>query len=300
MKISACRVLAPAKINLGLDVLRRREDGYHELRMIMQSISVWDTLDLRITEEPGIRATCSEPSLAMDEKNLVIRAAVLLKEEFHIPGGLKIHLDKKIPMAAGLAGGSTDAAAALIGLNRLWELHLSDEELAKRGLKLGADIPFCLMGGTALAEGIGEKLTRLEPAPEAAVVLVKPPVDVSTAFVYGNLRASELKEHPDIDGQMDAIRRRDLAGMCEKCGNVLETVTVPACPVIREIKETMLQTGALVSMMSGSGPTVFGLYRGKEDAGGAVRILQNIYPDASVLAAEFTDGIRTETYTGEQ
>lgn len=251
---------AKAKINLGLDVLARRPDGYHELRMVMQSIELHDEIHLTVTREPGIRLWMDAPGLPSDERNLAYRAAALLMEEFGIEQGLEIRLYKKIPMAAGLAGGSADAAAVLKGVSRLFGLDLSMEELQKRGVRLGADIPYCIMMGTALAEGIGEKLTRLPDAPFCHVLLAKPPVEVSTGFVYGNLKADRLERHPDIDGQTAAIRARDFRKMAELMENVLETVTIPAYPVIQELKDEMESLGAARAMMSGSGPTVFGLF----------------------------------------
>lgn len=264
--MSERKLKARAKINLGLDVIRKREDGYHDLRMVMQTIGLCDELVLSQVETEGIFVSTNRPELPTDERNLVYRAARLLREEFGLPGGIRIHLEKKIPMAAGLAGGSTDAAAVLKGMNDLYSLGLSEAQLCERGVKLGADIPYCIMGGTALAEGIGERLTRLPEAPQCSVLLTKPWIDVSTAFVYGHLRADELQDHPDIDGQIAAVWSGDFSGMTEKMGNVLETVTIPAYPVVQEIKEEMLELGAAGAMMSGSGPTVFGLFDDREKA----------------------------------
>lgn len=260
------KLKARAKINLGLDVLGKREDGYHELRMVMQTIGLCDELVLSRVETDGIFVSTNHPGLPTDERNLVYRAARMLREEFGLPGGIRIYLEKQIPMAAGLAGGSTDAAAVLKGMNTLYGLALSEEELQQRGVKLGADIPYCIAGGTMLAEGIGECLTELPEAPQCSVLLAKPRIDVSTGFVYGHLRVNEIQKHPDIDGQIEAIRRGDFSGMTEKMGNVLEMVTIPAYPVIQEIKEEMLRLGAAGSMMSGSGPTVFGLFDDRDRA----------------------------------
>lgn len=260
------KLKAMAKINLGLDVLRKREDGYHELRMIMQSIYLYDQIELRRRKQPGIQVEVNLSYLPVGEDNLVYRAAKLLMDEFSIKEGVHIRLQKYIPVAAGLAGGSSDAAAVLVGMNRMFALKLSQEELMKRGVKIGADVPYCIMRGTALAEGIGEKLTRLPNTPEMHVLLAKPPVHVSTPFVYGNLKVNELEYHPDIDGQIQAIRDGDLYTMAEKMGNVLETVTIPAYPVIQDIKDCMMQQGAVNAMMSGSGPTVFGLFDDQQKA----------------------------------
>ena len=267
------KLKAMAKINLGLDVLRKREDGYHDLRMIMQTIYLYDRIELTETAEPGIQVQTNLSFLPVNEDNLVYKAAKLLMDEFEIRQGVKIVLYKYIPVAAGLAGGSSDAAAVLVGLNRMFQLDLTQEELMARGVKIGADVPYCIMRGTALAEGIGEKLTRLPDAPDCHVLIAKPPVHVSTQFVYGNLRAAELTYHPDIDGQVQAIHDGDFYGMAKHMGNVLETVTIPAHPVIQEIKDVMMREGAVNAMMSGSGPTVFGLFDDPEKAQAAYELL---------------------------
>ena len=260
------KLRALAKINLGLDVVRKREDGYHEVRMIMQTINMYDKLELVVRETPGIRIKTNLSSVPSDESNLVYKAAKLLMDEFHITKGLYIRLEKYIPVAAGMAGGSSDAAATMIGVNQLFDLGLSTAELMGRGVKIGADVPYCIMGGTALAEGIGEVLSPLPPMPECYILIAKPPVGVSTAFVYGNLRANELEHHPDIDGMIQSLREDSITDLCSKMENVLETVTIPAYPVIDEIKELMMECGADGAMMSGSGPTVFGLFTKKESA----------------------------------
>lgn len=262
-----------AKINLGLDVVRKREDGYHEVRMIMQTIQMYDQIQLEVLDTPGIQVQTNLYYLPVNEDNLVYKAAKLLMDEFQIKQGLSIDLKKFIPVAAGMAGGSSDAAAVMVGVNRLFRLGLSMEELMKRGVKIGADVPYCIMRGTALAEGIGEKLTSLPSAPECYVLIAKPGIHVSTKFVYTNLKANELTYHPDIDGQIEAIRKRDLKKMAELAGNVLETVTIPAYPVIEEIKDIMKQEGALTACMSGSGPTVFGLFDSREKAQKAYDVL---------------------------
>ena len=267
------KLKAKAKINLGLDVLRKREDGYHEVRMIMQTIPLYDKLTIRTAEDAQIRVQTNLHFLPVGEDNLAYRAAKLLMDEFQIKQGVEIELAKYIPVAAGMAGGSSDAAATLVGVNKLFELGLSTEELMARGVKIGADVPFCVMRGTALAEGIGEKLTPLPPMPKCHILIAKPGIHVSTKCVYGNLRANELKEHPDIDGQIGALKRGDLYELARLMGNVLETVTIPEYPVIRRIKETMIECGALNAMMSGSGPTVFGLFEDEEAAKEAYRVL---------------------------
>lgn len=261
---------AYAKINLGLDVLRKREDGYHEVKMIMQSISLSDTLRLQKLSDDMIRLQgdreAADADVPLDETNLVYKAIRLLKEEFQIKAGIEATLSKRIPVAAGMAGGSTDAAAAFKGMNQLFELGLSEQELCERAVKLGADIPYCIMGGTALSEGIGEKLTPLPKLPDCWILIAKPPINVSTGFVYGNLKVQELPSHPDIDGMVQAIKEKSLPGVIERVGNVLETVTIPAYPIITEIKELMMKHGAETSLMSGSGPTVFGIFLNEKSA----------------------------------
>lgn len=264
-----------AKINLGLDVLRRREDGYHEVRMIMQNIGLHDVITLKKTEERGIVLTTNAGELPVNKDNLMYKAADMLFTEFELPGGIAMHLEKNIPVAAGLAGGSTDCAAVLRGMNELYGLNLTLEELQKRGVKIGADVPFCLMEGTALAEGIGEKLTRLPACPACHVVIAKPPVDVSTKVVYTNLKAAELKAHPDIDGMLEALEKQDLPGIADRLANVLETVTVPMHPVISDIKDMLEENGAMKALMSGSGPTVFAMFDDIEKANNAVEKLKS-------------------------
>lgn len=268
------KLKARAKINLGLDVVRKREDGYHEVRMIMQMINLYDKITLRKKTEPGITVTANLSYLPVNEDNLVYRAAKLLMDEFQVSGGLEIVLQKYIPVAAGMAGGSSDAAAVMVGVNRMFHLGLSKKQLMERGVKIGADVPFCIMRGTALAEGIGEKLTTLPAMPHCSLVIAKPKVHVSTKFVYGNLKADEITEHPDIDGQVQALRDNDLEQIVAKMGNVLETVTIPAYPVIDKIKQTMIRHGAMGAMMSGSGPTVFGVFEREEQAKEVCRLLK--------------------------
>ena len=251
---------APAKINIGLDVLRRREDGYHEVRMIMQSIRLFDRLTLTKTSKPGINLHTNLRFLPVNEDNLVYRSAKLLMEEFSIEGGVDIQLDKRIPVAAGMAGGSTDAASCMLAMNDLYELGLSKKSLMKRGVTLGADIPFCILKGTALSEGIGEKLSTIPKTPDCFILVAKPGIHVSTKFVYTNLVLDEQTVHPDIDSMINAMKENNLTGLCSYIGNVLETVTIPAHPEIAEIKKCMIENGALGSLMSGSGPTVFGIF----------------------------------------
>lgn len=268
------KLQAMAKINLGLDVVRKRDDGYHEVRMIMQTIQMYDQLDMAESSRPGIRLATNLAYLPNNENNLVYRAANMLMEEFHIKKGLDIRLRKMIPVAAGMAGGSSDAAAAFIGVNRIFRLGLSMDELMQRAVKVGADVPYCLMRGTVLAEGIGEKLTPLAPMPPCHILIGKPGISVSTKFVYSNLRAGEIKDHPDISGMIRAIEEGSLPGVTARMANVLERVTIPAHPVIEEIKRNMIAHGACNALMSGSGPTVFGIFDNRRTAEAANRALK--------------------------
>ena len=260
------KLKALGKINLGLDVVRRREDGYHEVRMVMQTIHLYDQLLIQKSETPGIQIHSNLSFLPVNENNLVYKAGKLLMDEFDIHTGVSVELNKRIPVAAGMAGGSTDAAAMLYGMNQLFGLKLKRKDLMERGVQIGADVPYCIMRGTALAEGIGEKLSSLPPMVKCPVLIAKPAVSVSTKFVYQNLKLNEQTPHPDIDALITDIRNSDLDNICADMGNVLETVTIPNYPVIAQIKEQMLKSGAKASMMSGSGPTVFGLFGDEETA----------------------------------
>lgn len=253
---------AYGKVNLGLDVVRKREDGYHEVRMIMQTVGVYDKIDLIRLDEPGISVETNLYYLPNNENNLACKAAKLLMEEFAVREGLRIKIKKFIPVAAGMAGGSSDAAAVLFGVNKMFSLGLSLEELMERGVKLGADVPYCLLRGTAISEGIGEILTPLPPMPQCKLLIAKPSVSVSTKFVYENLKLDHLRaeEHPDIDRIAEGIKEKDFYKVAENLGNILETVTIPLHSEIREIKEQMMRLGAVNAIMSGSGPTVFGLF----------------------------------------
>ena len=251
---------ALAKINLGLDVVRRRDDGYHEVRMIMQTINLFDRLEIKKIKESAIKIHTNLFFLPVNENNLVYKAAKLLIDEFGIQEGVSVGLTKKIPVAAGMAGGSTDAAAMLFGMNRLFGLGLSKKQLMERGVKIGADVPYCIMRGTALTEGIGDKLSPLPEMVKCPVLIAKPQISVSTKFVYQNLKLDDKTVHPDIDRLIEDIRNKDLKAVSDHMGNVLESVTISNYPVISQIKEQMMDSGAVGSMMSGSGPTVFGLF----------------------------------------
>ena len=255
---------ALAKINLGLDVLGRRENGYHDVRMVMQTMYLYDNITLQKIEEPEIQLKTNLHFLPLDDKNIAYKAAKMLMEEFQIPGGIRITLDKHIPVAAGLAGGSSNAAAVLVGMNRMYDLGLSEQNLMDRGVKLGADVPYCIMRGTVLAEGIGEILTPLDPLSKCYILVAKPTVSVSTKTVYEKLDSHEIEDHPDIDGILEGLKNADLKKVASSMGNVLERVTVDDHPIIEDIKKVMKENGALNAMMSGSGPTVFGIYEDKK------------------------------------
>ena len=257
---------ALGKINLGLDVLGRRENGYHDVRMVMQTVYLYDLITLEKKEEPGIELVTNLSFLPVNENNLAYRAAKLLMDEFHISGGLRIELEKHIPVAAGMAGGSSNAAAVLYGMNRLFSLGLTEKELMERGVTLGADVPYCILRGTVLAEGIGEILTPLPPMPRCQILLAKPPINVSTKMVYEKVDSCQIGEHPDIDGLINGLKEQDLEKVASSMGNVLEKVTIEEYPVIDEIKQVMKENGALNAMMSGSGPTVFGIYADRAKA----------------------------------
>lgn len=255
MKIS---VKAPAKINLTLDVLGKREDGYHEVEMVMTTIDLADRIDLVSLEEDIITMDVVEGYVPNDERNLAYQAALKLKEKFGIHKGVHIQLTKNIPVASGLAGGSSDAAATLRALNRLWNLGLSLDELAKIGAEIGSDVPFCVYGGTALAKGRGEKIEPLPSPPPLWVILAKPPIGVSTAEVYNHLQLDNIV-HCNTKQMIEALKEKDIVRICENLHNVLEDVTFERHPEVKHIKEQMLKFGAQGALMSGSGPTVFGI-----------------------------------------
>lgn len=250
---------APAKINLSLDVLHKRDDGYHEVEMIMTMVDLADRIEMQELPRDTIMISSQAGYIPLDEKNLAFQAAKLIKERYDVKQGVYIHLDKKIPVAAGLAGGSSDAAATLRGLNRLWKLGISEDKLMKLGSELGSDVPFCVTGGTAVARGRGERLEVIGSPPQCWVVLAKPPINVSTSEVYGKLNAKEIRKHPSTPAMLQAIRERNFDAMCANLGNVLEDVTLKLHPEVQHIKDCMQKLGADGVLMSGSGPTVFGL-----------------------------------------
>ena len=290
---------AYAKINLGLDVLRRRSDGYHEVKMIMQTVDLYDTLTFRNLEteemsekeksstDPVIRIYSDHETLPCNKSNLIYKAAELVMRTHGIKSGVVIALEKRIPIAAGMAGGSTDAAAVFHGLNELFGLSMDEDEMKRLGVTIGADVPYCIMGGTALSEGIGEILTQLPAPPKAYLLIAKPDINVSTKFVYENLHADTLSYHPDIDGMVQALREGNLKGITDRMGNVLETVTEKEYPVIGRLKEEMKKAGAENSLMSGSGPTVFGIYRQEDIVRKAYETIKELGLAKQIFVAEF-------------
>lgn len=265
---------ALGKINLGLDILGKRPNGYHDVRMVMQTVMLYDDVTLEKKEEEGIELETNLSFLPVDSGNIAYKAAKLLIDEFKIPGGIKIRLEKHIPVAAGMAGGSTNAAAVLYGMNKMYNLGLTTEELMERGVKLGADVPYCIMRGTVLAEGIGEILTPLAPLPKCYVLIAKPPLSASTKEIYEKYDSKEDIVHPDIDAIIDGLQNDDIKKVAENMGNVLEQVMIPDYPVLDEIKKTMMENGALGAMMSGSGPTVFGIFDDRKLAKDAASVIQ--------------------------
>lgn len=291
---------AYAKINLGLDVLRRRADGYHEVRMIMQTVDIFDELIIEKKAQAGIELQTDHSELPSDGSNLICKAAELLFRERKITEGVKITLVKRIPIAAGMAGGSSDAAAAMRGLNALFEMGYSVPQLQELGVRLGADIPYCITGGTMLSEGIGEILTPLPAPPECFLLIAKPDINVSTGFVYGNLHADTLEFHPDIDGMIGALEAGSRKGMTDRLGNVLETVTVKEYPVIDRIKEVMKAQGAENALMSGSGPTVFGIFGQKEGAAAAAAAIREQQLAGQIFVTSFYNGGYDQAVLGQE
>lgn len=282
------RLRAFAKINLGLDILRKREDGYHEVRMIMQTIQMYDVLEMKKVKKPGISLSVNYPYIPSDERNLVYKAVKLLMDEFQVKEGVDIRLEKFIPVAAGMAGGSSDAAAAMVGINHLFKLGLSEKDLMDRAVNIGADVPYCIMRGTALAEGIGEKLTRIAQVPDCYVLIGKPGIGVSTKTAYESLQLDKIQSHPDIDGMIRDIENGNLLAMTDKMGNVFESGIIGKYPVIGEIKDLMEANGALKAMMSGSGPTVFGIFDDREKMEAAAAVLRQSNLAKTVFATEVT------------
>ena len=287
--MNGLNIKAMSKVNLGLDVLRRREDGYHEVRMIMQTLNLCDDLTITKRDDKKINITCNIEGLECDENNLIYKAAKKVMDACNIEQGLDIHLEKRIPIAAGMAGGSTDAAATLVGVNELLGTHLTVEELKKIGVTIGADVPYCVEGGTQLSEGIGEVLTKLDAAPQCFVLVAKPHIGVSTKYVYENLHVDTIERHPDIDSMLDGIKANDIKKISETMENILENVTEKKYPVIKQLKEIMLKNGALNSLMSGSGPTVFGLFEDEAKANAALKEVQATGEVSQACVTTFAD-----------
>lgn len=287
--MNGLKIYAMSKVNLGLDVIRRREDGYHEVRMIMQTLNLCDELTIARREDERIVITCNLEDLECDENNLIYKAAKKLMDAAGVTSGLDIHLQKNIPVAAGMAGGSTDAAATLTGVNELLGIGFSVDKLKEIGVTIGADVPYCIEGGTQLSEGIGEILTRLKPAPQCYVLVAKPHVGVSTKYVYENLHVDTIKRHPDIDGMLEGIENNDIHEVAKTMENILENVTEKKYPVIKELKDIMLGEGALNSLMSGSGPTVFGLFEDEEKANKALEKVQATGEVSQACVTTFAD-----------
>lgn len=285
------KIHAMAKINLGLDVLGRRENGYHDVKMIMQTVDLYDTLLFEKTDTSGIVLKTDHEMIPTDESNLIYKAAKLLMDSCQISQGVEITLTKRIPVAAGMAGGSTDAAAAFVGINELFGLGITKDRLKEMAVTLGADIPYCMEGGTFLSEGIGEILTPLPKAPDCFVLIAKPKISVSTAWVYKNLSLENLEHHPDIDRMVLAIREKDLKSVCDCMENVLETVTEKEYQEITVLKKLLKEYGAWNSLMSGSGPTVFGIFEknSEKEAREALKAVQESGLCEQCLITTFTD-----------
>lgn len=275
-------VKAPAKINLALDVLSKRPDGYHDVAMIMQTVALYDTISVRSGFE-GIKLTSDSSKIPIDETNIAYKAAHYLSTKYNVKRGAHIHIEKRIPVAAGLAGGSTDAAAVLKLLNKAWDLKLSKVELMDAGKKLGSDVPFCIQGGTCLAEGLGEKLTVIKSMPDCYILLAKPNISVSTQEVYQNLNLNEIEERPNIPAILQAIENQDIMGISSSMVNVLETVTTKMHPIIVELKQKLMENGAIGSIMSGSGPTVFGVFEDMATAYGAYDNIKTLVNEIFVV-----------------
>ncbi len=285
---------AYAKINLTLDVRHKREDGYHELRTVMQTVSLYDELTFQKREDQEIVLTIrgASPDVPCDRKNLVYRAVSAVMERFETCGGMDILLKKRIPSAAGMAGGSADAAAAILACNDLYELHMDERTMCETAVGIGADVPYCLFGGTVLCEGIGEIMTPLTDLPEMYFVMVKPDIAVSTAEVYEALDREAASWHPDVGGMIRAVKRKDARAVAEYLGNRLESVTIPRHPVIEDRKQALYGCGAEGVLMSGSGPTVFGIFFDREQQSLAYEALRGMEGIGQIYMAEPVADIR--------
>ena len=280
--MDSCTLKAYAKINIGLDVTGKTDNGYHLLKTVMQQVDLYDVITIERAEK-GIDFTCDSPDVPSDDTNLAVKAAKLMTETYGIKEGVNINLNKNIPVAAGMAGGSTDGAAVIIGMNKIFDLDLTMQDMIDTGVKIGADIPFCIQGGCAIAEGIGEKLRELDNRTEMYTLIAKPPINVSTVHVYKTLKWQEVT-HPDMDRVIKGIMAGSMDDIVAGMGNVLESVTCSEYDIINQLKKSMMDLGASGSLMSGSGPTVFGLFKNKEEAMSAEKGLKDIYPDVFVKA----------------
>ena len=285
--MSSIELKSRAKINLSIDVLGKREDGYHLVEMIMQTIDLYDLIEINEKDNDQITIKSTSDEIPLDCNNLVYKAANLIKKTFNINKGVEIHIKKNIPVAAGMAGGSSNAAAVLVGLNKLWNLNLSNQQLEKIGLKLGADVPFCINGGAVLASGIGEELTPIKGLTKDVCILVcKPDLFVSTKEVYECIDSKDIDKRPNNKFLIECLKNEDTRQLAQNMFNVLEGVTMDKHPVIQQIKDIMTNNRALGAMMSGSGPTVFGLYENREDAVKCKAILEKQFKQTFVVACE--------------
>ena len=280
--MDSCTLKAYAKINIGLDVTGKTDNGYHLLKTVMQQVDLYDVITIERAEK-GINFSCDSKDVPSDDTNLAVKAAKLMTETYGIKEGVNINLNKNIPVAAGMAGGSTDGAAVIIGMNKIFDLDLTMQDMIDTGVKIGADIPFCIQGGCAIAEGIGEKLRELDNRTEMYTLIAKPPINVSTVHVYKTLKWQEVT-HPDMDRVIKGIMAGSMDDIVAGMGNVLESVTCSEYDIINQLKKSMMDLGASGSLMSGSGPTVFGLFKNKEEAMSAEKGLKDIYPDVFVKA----------------
>lgn len=276
------KMKAYAKINIALDAVGKREDNYHLLRMIMQTVDLYDIIDIEKSRDDKISITCNKHYVPTDERNLAYKAALLFKEEFNIKEGVKINIKKNIPVAAGMAGGSTNAASVLVIMNKLFDINASLEKLKSIGLKIGADVPYCIVGGTALCEGIGEVITPLKAFDNKILIVLKPNFGVSTKEVYTSLDLSKIRKHVDIEGLIEAMKEDDLEYVSKNMKNVLENVTLKKHTILKTIKEDMRKNGALGAMMSGSGPTVFAFFEDMLTAQRAFEFLKGKYKYSDV------------------
>mgnify|MGYP002537065285 FL=1 len=285
--MNSIKLKSRAKVNLSIDVLGKRQDGYHLVEMIMQTIDLYDLIEINEKDNDQITIKSASEEIPLDCNNLVYKAADLIKKTFNLTKGVEIYIQKNIPVAAGMAGGSSNAAAILVGLNKLWNLNLSNQQLEKIGLKLGADVPFCINGGAVLASGIGEELTPIKGLTKDVCILVcKPDLFVSTKEVYECIDSKDIDKRPNNKFLIECLKNEDTRQLAENMFNVLEGVTVEIHPVIQQIKDIMITNKALGAMMSGSGPTVFGLYENREDAVKCKAILEKQFKQTFVVACE--------------